>query len=83
MNTATMDSYLRWRVTLAEPSIELDLADADLDNADPTLWEGLGRALEAMAKLEGGAIANPDENRRVGHYWLRNPDLAPDPEIGA
>ncbi|HGG56998.1 MAG TPA: glucose-6-phosphate isomerase, partial [Nannocystis exedens] len=48
-----------------------------------TLWEGLGRALEAMAKLEGGAIANPDENRRVGHYWLRNPDLAPDPEIGA
>ncbi len=83
MNTATMDSYLRWRVTLAEPAIELDLADADLDNADPSLWKGLERALEAMTKLESGAIANPDEGRRVGHYWLRNPDLAPDPMIGA
>jgi glucose-6-phosphate isomerase len=33
-----------------------------------------------MAALEGGVIANPDENRRVGHYWLRNPELAP-PEL--
>lgn len=31
--------------------------------------------------LEQGEIANPDENRRVGHYWLRNPDLAPNSEI--
>jgi glucose-6-phosphate isomerase len=30
-----------------------------------------------MEALEKGAIANPDENRMVGHYWLRNPDLAP------
>lgn len=81
MNTATMDSYLRWRVTLAQPAIELDLADADLDNADPALWKGLDRALEAMRELEGGAVANPDEGRRVGHYWLRNPDLAPEPTI--
>ena len=29
-----------------------------------------------MAALEKGAIANPDENRMVGHYWLRAPDLA-------
>lgn len=33
-----------------------------------------------MAALEGGAIANPDENRRVGHYWLHNAELAP-PEL--
>lgn len=39
------------------------------------------RALGAMEELERGAIANPDENRRVGHYWLRAPDLAPEPEI--
>lgn len=38
-------------------------------------------ALDAMEKLEAGAIANPDENRMVGHYWLRNPALAPTPEI--
>src|ERR671934_2706925 len=39
------------------------------------------RAFEAMDALERGAIANPDENRRVGHYWLRAPELAPSPEI--
>ncbi|MGK7924608.1 MAG: glucose-6-phosphate isomerase [Spirulina sp.] len=39
------------------------------------------RAFEEMTALEGGAIANPDENRMVGHYWLRNPDLAPTPEL--
>ena len=35
-----------------------------------------------MTTLEAGAIANTDENRMVGHYWLRAPGLAPDPEIG-
>jgi len=39
------------------------------------------QAFRDMAALEGGAIANPDENRMVGHYWLRNPDLAPNPTI--
>ena len=39
------------------------------------------RAFEAMDALERGAIANPDENRMVGHYWLRAPQLAPRPEI--
>jgi glucose-6-phosphate isomerase len=40
-------------------------------------------AFDAMEDLEGGAIANPDEDRMVGHYWLRAPELAPDAEIGA
>jgi glucose-6-phosphate isomerase len=40
-------------------------------------------AFAAMRALEGGAIANPDEGRRVGHYWLRSPALAPTPEIRA
>ena len=35
------------------------------------------QAFEAMDALEGGAIANPDEKRMVGHYWLRAPELAP------
>lgn len=38
-------------------------------------------AVQAMKVLEGGAIANPDEGRMVGHYWLRNPALAPNDEI--
>lgn len=39
------------------------------------------RAFDAMVELEKGAIANPDEGRQVGHYWLRNPSLAPTKEI--
>ena len=39
------------------------------------------KALSDMAELEKGAIANPDENRMVGHYWLRNPSLAPSAEL--
>jgi len=39
-------------------------------------------AFDAMEALERGAVANPDEQRQVGHYWLRAPDLAPDAEIG-
>ena len=35
-------------------------------------------AFQAMRALEAGSIANPDEKRQVGHYWLRNPQLAPD-----
>jgi len=38
----------------------------------------LQRAYQAMAELEAGEIVNPDENRRVGHYWLRAPQLAPE-----
>ncbi len=35
-------------------------------------------AFSAMQALESGAIANPDEKRMVGHYWLRTPALAPE-----
>jgi glucose-6-phosphate isomerase len=38
-------------------------------------------AFNAMEQLEQGAIANPDENRMVGHYWLRSPDRAPSEEL--
>src|ERR1043165_2259025 len=41
----------------------------------------IGKAFAAMRELETGAIANPTEKRMVGHYWLRNPALAPTAEI--
>ena len=31
----------------------------------------------ALKELEAGAISNIDEKRQVGHYWLRNPSVAP------
>jgi hypothetical protein len=39
------------------------------------------KAFAQMQALEGGAIANPDEGRMVGHYWLRAPHLAPNQEL--
>ena len=42
--------------------------------------ERIQSAFSAMDALEAGSIANPDEGRQVGHYWLRNAQLAPDSE---
>jgi glucose-6-phosphate isomerase len=44
---------------------------------------GAQAAFTAMQALEAGAVANPDEKRMVGHYWLRTPKLAPQPELTA
>ncbi len=46
-----------------------------------TLKPKFDQAFKNMEALEGGAIANPDENRMVGHYWLRAPELAPTSEL--
>ena len=43
----------------------------------------VAKAFAAMRELEAGAIANPDEGRMVGHYWLRHSALAPTPELRA
>ncbi|MBI2812734.1 MAG: glucose-6-phosphate isomerase [Opitutae bacterium] len=53
------------------------------DDFLPSMEQKLQQALAAMAALEGGAIANPDEKRMVGHYWLRAPKLAPTAELRA
>jgi glucose-6-phosphate isomerase len=39
------------------------------------------KAFAAMRDLEAGGIANPDEKRMVGHYWLRNARLAPNAQL--
>jgi glucose-6-phosphate isomerase len=54
-------------------------ADGFVTSMEPRLQ----KAYSAMAELEKGAVANPDEQRMVGHYWLRAPELAPDPAIRA
>src|ERR1043166_640851 len=85
-----MDNAALWqrhqRYLCRVPSLGLSLDISRMRFADGFLAEmapPLGKAFEDMAALERGAIANPDENRMVGHYWLRAPDLAPTPEIAA
>jgi glucose-6-phosphate isomerase len=55
----------------------MGLDDRSLGDREPAIQ----RALAAMEALEHGAIANPDEKRMVGHYWLRAPEKAPTPAI--
>lgn len=62
--------------------LALDLSRMNFgDDFLPAMQPRLAQAFAAMAKLEGGAIANPDEQRMVGHYWLRHSALAPSPDI--
>lgn len=66
------------------PSIGLALDVSRMNFSDGFIAEMKAKsdnALAAMKELEGGAIANPDEGRMVGHYWLRNSSLAPNAEI--
>ena len=56
----------------------MNFGDDFFADFEPQLQE----AYAQMDELERGAIANPDENRMVGHYWLRAPQLAPG-DLGA
>lgn len=65
-----------------EVGFTLDLSSSSLSpSVLESLSGSLSKALTAMADLEKGAIANADENRMVGHYWLRSPELAPSLEL--
>jgi glucose-6-phosphate isomerase len=55
----------------------MNFDDGFLKSMEPRMQQ----AFAAMAELEKGSIANPDEKRMVGHYWLRMPELAPKPEL--
>lgn len=55
----------------------MDFGDDFIDRMKPLT----DRAFADMKQLEAGGIANPDEGRMVGHYWLRNSSLAPTPEL--
>ena len=83
MSSSRFDHFLRWRCQLEDPVLELDLSHSGLTEQHLAgLRPQLDAALEAVRALEAGAIANPDEQRMVGHYWLRAPGRAPDATIG-
>lgn len=76
--------YLERHYLDSELGFSMDLSCIGMDAqwlagmADPAR-----AALEEMAALEAGAIANPDEKRMVGHYWLRSPERAPEPGLSS
>ena len=79
MNTQELwQRYQNWLYFNEDLGLYLDVSRMRFDERlIATLKPKFARAFKDMAALEQGAIANPDENRMVGHYWLRNPELAP------
>ncbi len=72
------EQFTRYTFDFPEVSLAIDLSRLGLNDGDIESYQTrLATAFEAMDALEKGAIANPDENRMVGHYWLRDPGLAP------
>jgi glucose-6-phosphate isomerase len=82
---STNTTWHRFQQTLCRvPTLRLTLDVSRMRFEDSFLEqmaEPMARAFEAMDALEAGAIANPDEDRMVGHYWLRAPERAPWPEM--
>ncbi len=79
---ALWQRYQDWLYYHDGLGLYVDISRMRFDDAFvATMQPKFEQAFKAMAALESGAIANPDENRMVGHYWLRDPDLAPTPAI--
>ncbi len=74
--------YRDWLCDCPEIGVRLDISRMRFaDDFFARMSEPMAEAYSAMEALEKGAIANPDEGRQVGHYWLRAPELAPDVEM--
>jgi glucose-6-phosphate isomerase len=75
---AQWNRYCEYLYIASELGFSLDISRVRFDdNYIEMMDDAVARALDAMKAIEAGAIANRDEGRMVGHYWLRSPDLAP------
>ncbi|HEY9651589.1 MAG TPA: glucose-6-phosphate isomerase, partial [Coleofasciculaceae cyanobacterium] len=79
---ALWQRYQDWLYYHEGLNFYLDISRIRFDDAFvESMQPKFEKAFKEMDELEKGAIANPDENRMVGHYWLRDADLAPTPEL--
>ena len=71
---ALWDRYQKYLCTGDSLNLALDISRMDFsDGYLAEMKPQIEAAYAEMAELEKGAIANADEQRMVGHYWLRNP----------
>ncbi|HXA13854.1 MAG TPA: glucose-6-phosphate isomerase [Opitutaceae bacterium] len=76
------ERYQKHLCACPEIGLSLDISRMNFpDSYFAEMEPRLQQAYKAMQELEKGAIANPDEQRMVGHYWLRAPQLAPTKEL--
>jgi glucose-6-phosphate isomerase len=81
-STSHWPRFQKYFLRYGDPGLAVDISRMNFsDHFFSAMAQPADAACQAMRKLEKGAIANPDENRMVGHYWLRNASLAPTPDI--
>ena len=85
---STSDAQIQWQRFCEmlwyhnDLGIWLDISRMHINSVDlEKLRPDFEQAFNSMQALERGAIANADEQRMVGHYWLRDPQLAPDNDV--
>lgn len=82
MADALWEKFKRYNFNNLTNGFSLDISRMNFSEGFLNSMESkIQSAYDAMESLERGAIANPDENRMVGHYWLRSSAQAPSPEI--
>ncbi len=82
MPTYTWNRFQQYLCHCPEIGLWLDISRMNFDDEFLNRMEpAMQQAFDAMLALEQGVIANPDEGRMVGHYWLRTPAISPTPEI--
>lgn len=70
--------YVEWLYQHKDLGLYLDVSRIGFsDEFVKEMEPRFEKAFKHMEGIEKGAIANPDEGRMVGHYWLRNSSLAP------
>src|SRR5438132_1587842 len=82
--TSLWPRFQKYFLSYGDPGFSLDIsrmrfADDFFEKMQPRVEQ----AFASMRELEAGGLANPDEKRIVGHYWLRNPQLAPNEQLRA
>ena len=79
---ALWERYQDWLYYHNGLGMYVDISRMSFDDAFvEQLTPKFEKAFKLVDELEAGAIANPDEKRMVGHYWLRDANLAPSEEI--
>jgi glucose-6-phosphate isomerase len=80
----TWDRFKQHHLPFPSLGLALDISRVPFPEGFLASMEApMQRAFAEMQALEAGAIANPDEGRMVGHYWLRQANLAPTAAIAA
>lgn len=76
------ERFKQYYLPLEDVGLSLDISRMKFSE---TFFSSMERrmqnAFSEMEALEKGSIANPTENRMVGHYWLRNTQFAPSDSI--